>query len=79
MIWLLVCYIVMICFNFWMSIDYIAEWAYRENEAPMHKIVRWISLFLVNPIFVIFFGIALYLYRREKRIEIEKEWWKEYD
>lgn len=63
MMWLLLAYVILISVNFHNSLENAETWAYRGRETNMQKVLRWICITIVNPIFTImYWGCYLYLF-----------------
>lgn len=63
MMWLLLAYVILISVNFHNSLENTETWAYRGRETNMQKVLRWICITIVNPIFTImYWGCYLYLF-----------------
>ena len=68
MMWLLVAYLILIFVNFCMSVQNIESWAYRGRETNTQKVIRWICITIVNPVFtVMYWGCWIYVLYWQKK------------
>ena len=61
MIWLLIMYVIIILFNFTVSLGNIDTWAYRGKETRMQRTIRWICITIINPLFSVTYSLC-YIY-----------------
>ena len=73
------CYICMAIVNFRMSLENIEGWAFRKNENTMHKVVRWIVIAPINPIFfVLYWACWIYYFHWIKKMKKKYDLRKDY-